>query len=147
MLITPVVTQANGIIQMRIQATFVGDSTDANDKKLIAALGDPQVNIAGNFVDPNDSTFTFVFPTTQNYVGITTQLSSQTAQFMEALPQLDNPNMPAPIQGAMDCVTANPGQAATAWFSVMVTRIQTAVLAPNGLRGQSLVGTLSPATV
>ena len=41
MKVTPTVTQANGIIQIKIQATFVGDPTDQSDKANIAAFGDP----------------------------------------------------------------------------------------------------------
>src|SRR5271155_460151 len=120
MLLTPIVTQANGIISVVIQATFSGAPTDASDKAKIAAFGDPQVNIAGNFVDPNNPSFVFAFPTTELYVGITTQLSSYTARFMEALPGPQNPNQPAPIQGPLDCVTINPSEAATAWTNIMI---------------------------
>jgi hypothetical protein len=144
MRVTPVITQANGIISMNIQCTFVGDMTDANDKALIAAFGDPEVNIAGNFTDPNNPSFTFQFPTTQNYVGITTQLSSQTARFMLALPGAQNPNQPAPIQGPMDCITINPSEAAQAWFNIIASSIRQVM---NSLRGQSLVPTINPVTV
>jgi hypothetical protein len=144
MKITPVVTQANGIISIQIQALFVGDMTDQSDKALIAAFGDPEVNIAGTFTDPSNPSFTFQFPTTQNYVGITTQLSSQVARFMLGLPQMQNPNQPAPIQGAMDSITTNPSEAATAWFNVVVAAIRQAMM---GLRSQALVPTLAPVTV
>lgn len=144
MKVQAVVTQANGIIQVRIQALFVGDATDATDKALIGAFGDPEVNIAGSFTDPNNPAFTFQFPTTQNYQGITTSLSSQTAQFMLALPQQQNPNMPAPIQGPMDCITTNPSEAAVAWFNVVVTGIRSAMMT---LRSQTLVPTINPVTV
>ena len=144
MRITPVVTQANGIISLRIQATFVGDATDTADKQLIAAFGDPEINIAGSFTDPNNPSFTFMFPTTQNYVGITTVLASQTANFMLALPMAQNPNQPAPIQGPMDCVTTNPSEAAAAWYNIMVTNIRNAM---QSLRQQTLVPNLPSATV
>ena len=120
MLLTPIVTQANGIISVVIQATFNGAPTDASDKAKIAAFGDPVVNIAGNFVDPNNPSFIFAFPTTELYVGITTQLSSYTARFMEALPGPQNPNQPAPIQGPLDCITINPSEAATAWVNILI---------------------------
>src|SRR5271168_4741518 len=120
MLLTPIVTQANGIISVVIQATFNGAPTDQSDKALIAAFGDPVVNIAGNFVDPNNPSFTFAFPLTELYVGITTQMSSYTAQFMEALPGPQNPNQPAPVQGPLDCITVNPSEAATAWANILM---------------------------
>lgn len=144
MKVQAIVTQANGIIQMKIQALFVGDMTDSTDKALIAAFGDPEVNLAGTFTDPNNPAFTFQFPTTQNYVGITTQMSSITAQFMLALPGVQNPNQPAPIQGAMDCITTNPSEAAVAWFNVIAAAIRQQMLA---LRQQSLVPTINPVTV
>jgi hypothetical protein len=144
MKVQAVVTQANGIISLRIQALFVGDTTDGTDKALIAALGDPEVNVAGTFTDPNNPAFTFQFPTTQNYVGITTQLSSVSANFMLALPQQQNPNMPAPIQGPMDCITINPSEAAVAWFNVVAAGVRQQMLA---LRQQTLVPTINPVTI
>lgn len=144
MKIQAVVTQANGIISLRIQALFVGDTTDGTDKALIAALGDPEVNVAGTFTDPNNPAFTFQFPTTQNYAGITTQLSSVSANFMLALPQQQNPNMPAPIQGPMDCITTNPSEAAVAWFNVVAAGVRQQMLA---LRQQTLVPTINPVTI
>lgn len=148
MRVTTVITQANGIISVVLQPAFVGDMTDANDKALIAAFGDPQVNIAGNFTDPNNMSFTFQFPTTENYVGVTTQLSSQTARFMLALPS-GPPNMAAPIQGPMDCITPNPSEAAQAWQQVIVglgpsSRVGQAMQA---LRSQFLVPSISPVTI
>ena len=143
MKIHTVVTQANGIISLVIQPSFVGDMTDANDKALIAAYGDPQVNIAGSFVDPSDSTFTFQFPTTELYVGITTQLSSQVAQFMLALPS-GPPNQAAPNQGALSCITPNPSRAASVWQTVVVSRITQAM---SALRAKTLVPSIPDVTV
>ena len=144
MKIHAVTTQANGIISVVIQASFVGDPSDATDKQKIAAFGDPLVNIAGTFADPQQPSFTFQFPTTEKFVGITTQLASQTANFMLALPAQGNPNQPAPIQGPMDCVTTNPSEAASAWYAVVVGRIQQAMQA---LRAKFLVPTLPDYTV
>ena len=141
-----VTTQAYGIISVTIQASFVGDMTDANDKALIAAFGDPEVNIAGTFTDPNNTIFTFQFPTTENYVGVTTQLSSQQAQFMLALPTAVNPNQYnlAPVQGPMACITTNPSEAAAAWVNVVTSRI---IAAFSALRGKTLVPTIPDVTV
>ena len=155
MLITPVVTQANGIIAIRLQATFVGDSTDPTDKQLIAALGDPEISLVGNGtftgMVPGSSppaTFKFTFPTTQYYVGITTRMSGQAVRFMIALPaspagwasppnpeSWNNPNAPAPVQGELDCVTPYPGAAMEAWYQAMVDEITAAMTA---LRNQVL---------
>ena len=71
-------------------------------------------------------------------------LASQTVNFMLALPQAQNPNQPAPIQGAMDCVTANPSEAAQAYYNITVTSIRNAMLA---LRQQTLVPALASVTV
>ena len=148
MKLTAIVSQSNGIISVTIQPTFVGDPTDATDKAKIAAFGDPVVQIAGNFVDPNNPSFTFQFPLSELWVGITTQLSSQTARFMEALPSQVNPNQPAPIQGPLDCITTNPSEAAQAWANVLMApgtgRIAQSMMQ---LRSQMLVPTIPPTTV
>lgn len=148
MKINAVVSQSNGIISVTLQALFVGDPTDATDKAKIAAFGDPVVNIAGNFADPQNPSFTFQFPLTELYVGITTQMSSYTARFMEALPGPGNPNQPAPIQGPLDCITTNPSEAATAWANVLMMpgsgRIAQAMMQ---LRSMMLVPTIPATTV
>jgi hypothetical protein len=148
MKIHAVVSQSNGVISVTLQALFVGDPTDATDKQKIAAFGDPQVNIAGNFADPNNPSFTFQFPLTELWVGVTTQMSSQTARFMEALPSPVNPNQPAPIQGPLDCVTTNPSEAAQAWANVLMMagtgRIAQAMMQ---LRSNMLVPTIPDTTV
>src|SRR5271154_4734 len=148
MKLNAVVSQSNGIISVTIQALFVGDPTDASDKAKIAAFGDPVVQIAGNFSDPQNPTFTFQFPTTELWVGITTQLSSYTAPFMESLPGPQNPNQPAPIQGPLDCITINPSEAATAWANILMMpgtgRIAQAMMQ---LRAMMLVPTIPPTTV
>ena len=148
MKIHAVVGQSNGVISVTLQALFVGDPTDASDKQKIAAFGDPVVNIAGNFADPSNPSFTFQFPLTEMWVGITTQLSSQTARFMEALPGTVNPNQPAPIQGPLDCITTNPSEAAQAWANVLMAagtgRIAQAMMQ---LRSQMIVPTIPDTTV
>jgi hypothetical protein len=145
MKIHTVVTQANGIISLVIQPSFVGDMTDGNDKALIAAFGDPQVNIAGSYTDTGGSPppFFFQFPTSEMYVGITTQLSSQVAQFTLALPS-GPPNQPAPIQGPMMCITPNPSLAAQVWQTTVVSRITQAFAS---LRNQTLVPSIPNVTV
>jgi hypothetical protein len=148
MKIHAVVGQSNGVISVTLQALFVGDPTDASDKQKIAAFGDPVVNIAGNFADPQNPSFTFQFPLTEMWVGITTQMSSQTARFMEALPGTVNPNQPAPIQGPLDCITTNPSEAAQAWANVLMAagtgRIAQAMMQ---LRSQMIVPTIPDTTV
>jgi hypothetical protein len=149
MQINPIVTQANGIISIVLQPTFVGSPNDASDKAKIAAFGDPLVNIAGSFVDPNNPSFTFAFPTTEMWVGVTTQLSSQTVRFMEALPSTVNPNQPAPVQGPLDCITTNPSEALLAWYNVMAQQGPNSRIgqAMAQLRSNMLVPALPPSTV
>jgi hypothetical protein len=144
MLITPQVTQANGIIKLKLVATFVGDLTDASDKANIAAFGDPQVNMAGSFQDPLNPAFTFLFPATDVIVGITTQMSTKTTRFMLALPNGQNPNQPAPIQGELDCITTNPSEACEAYYTVMCQRITQSMLI---LRQKMLVPQLQNQTI
>lgn len=155
MQINPVVTQAGGTLSIRLQALFIGDSTDANDKALIAALGDPQVSLVGNgtFTGPvpgNPSppvNFSFTFPTSENFVGITTRMGSVSVRFMTALPTtppLGNPNCSAPIQGPLDCITPYPAAALQIWYDAMVNSITTAMTA---LRNQTLVPPLTPVDI
>jgi hypothetical protein len=141
-------SQANGVISVTLTALFVGDPTDQSDKQKIAAFGDPVVNIAGTFVDPMNPSFTFAFPTTEMWVGVTTQLSSQTVRFMEALPSIVNPNQPAPIQGPLDCVTINPSEAAVAWANIMMAPVSGRIAqAMQQLRSNTVVPTIPPTTV
>jgi hypothetical protein len=148
MKIHAVIGQSNGVISVTLQALFVGDPTDSSDKAKIAAFGDPLVNIAGTFNDPQNPSFTFQFPTTEQFVGVTTQMSSFTARFMEALPSQQNPNQPAPIQGPLDCVTNNPSEAAQAWANILMApgsgRIAQAMMQ---LRSQMLVPVIPDTTV
>jgi hypothetical protein len=143
MKIHTVITQANGIISVQLQATFVGDSTDATDRALIAAFGDPQVNVAGSFTDPNNLAFTFQMPTSEKFVGVT-QLTTLSARFMLALPAGSNPNQPAPIQGPLDVVTPNPSEAAQAWAAIVTNRVRQAM---QSLRSQILVPTIGDVTI
>lgn len=148
MQIRAAVSQSNGIISVTLSALFVGDPTDQSDKAKIAAFGDPVVNIAGTFNDPNNPSFVFAFPTTELWVGVTTQMSSQTVRFMEALPSAINPNQPAPIQGPLDCVTLNPSEAAVAWSNILMAPVQGRIAqAMSQLRQNMLVPSIVPTTV
>ena len=154
MQINPVVTQANGIVSIRLQAVFINEPQDAMDKALITAYGDPQISLVGTgtFIAPlpgssPPANFSFTFPTTEYYVGITTKMSSKTVRFMQSLPgapPLDDPNRPAPQQGPLDCITVYPAFALEAWYTAMVNAITTAMTA---LRNLSLVPALPPVDV
>ncbi len=161
--IKPVISQANGVISVQMQALFVGDPTDATDKALIAAFGDPLISLVGTgtftvplSISPPVSPFIFVFPITEYFVGITTQMSSKRTRFMLALPtqggitppytgsSLYNPNQHALRQGELDCITTNPSFAAQSWVTAMINEITAAMTA---LRLQVLVPPLPPTTV
>lgn len=157
MKVTPILGQANGIITVTFTASFVGDPTDASDQSKIAAFGDPLVDLVGTFTDPSNSQFSFVFPVSQLYVGITTQMQNFGARFMTQLPVAPpigtpyNPYAPtsswnpmAPMsnacgsrpqltQGPLDCITSNPSQAASVWISQIESRIATSMAALRAL--------------
>lgn len=155
MKVHPVVVQANGIITVTMQASFVGDPTDTTDQQRIAAFGDPKVNLAGLFTDPNNTQFTFVFPASELYVGITTQMQNFSARFFAALPTQPLPNTPfnpygstaswnpfasqnglnTPLfqQGDLDCLTTDPAHAASVWAAAIDSRVQSAMTALRAL--------------
>lgn len=152
MKVHPVITQQNGIISVALQASFVGDTTDMTDKSRILQLGDPEVNIAGTFTDPNDTSstpFTFQMPTTELYVGITLELQNYTATFATALPAATGPNQAPPIQGPLMVITPDPARAAQVWYTVMASAGPSSRIgqAMQNLRAQALVPTLSDATI
>lgn len=147
MLVHTVVGQNSGAITITIQATFNGQpspQTDNVDRSKIAAFGDPKVNIAGTFTDPNNNQFTFSFPQTEQFVGVTTELSSYTAQFMVNLPTITAPGQVPVTQGPLVCLTPNPAEAATAYVSVITSRISQAMM---NLRQQMLLPTIPDSTV
>ncbi len=145
MKIHPVVQHLNSIVSVTLQASFVGDPTDATDKQRIAAYGDPQVNLAGTFIDPVGGTFTFSFPVSEYYKGVTTGMASNPVRFMTQLP-IGIPGQPAPTQGPLDCITSDPVLAATAWAAVMDTRISDALATLRAYTPAQLT-TLPDATV
>lgn len=147
MLVHTIVTQANGVISVVMQCSFNGQPSpqqDIADKQKIGAFGDPDVNIAGSFTDPNNNQFTFQFPTTELWVGVTSELSSHTARFYVALPATTVPGQVPPIQGPLDCITPNPSEAASAWVEVVTGRIQQAM---QNLRLQQLTPTIADTIV
>jgi hypothetical protein len=141
----PVIQHLNSVVTVTLQASFVGDSTDITDKTRIAAYGDPQVNMAGTFADPVGGTFTFAFPVSDYIKGVTSELSSNSVRFMTQLPATVVGQAPA-VQGALECVTSDPILAATAWVSVMDTRIS-AAMATLRAKTPSQLTTLPDATV
>lgn len=145
MKIHPVIQHLNSIVSVTLQASFVGDPNDATDKQRISAYGDPKVNMAGTFIDPIGGIFTFTFPVVEYYRGITTELASYPVRFMTQIPTA-LPGQTAPVQGPLDCITSDPVLAATAWASIMDSRI-TASLATLRAKTPVQLTTLPDATV
>jgi hypothetical protein len=132
MVIHPVVTQVNGIVSVQLTVVWTGASTDATDMQRIQAYGDPKVNLGGLFTDPASPSFQFVFPASELWAGITTQMPSYTARFMAY----------QPVQGAGSCgCSGSSGQApynTTIWTgsgygcqSVMITTGSNATTPPG----------------
>lgn len=145
MKIHPVIQHLNSVVTVTLQASFVGDTNDITDKTRIAAYGDPKVNMAGTFVDPVGGIFTFSFPVSDYVKGVTTELASNSVRFMTQLPATMVGQSPA-VQGTLDCVTSDPITAATAWVTVMDTRIVAAMAALRAKTPPQLT-TLPDATV
>lgn len=146
MKIHPVVVQQAGIVSVSMQATFVGDSTDSTDKQRIVAYGDPLVNLGGLFTDPANTPFSFTFPASQLYVGLTTQMASYTARFMTTLPVATMPGWPTPAQGPLDCLCSNPVEAATVWAAAIEAQALTVMTTLRAFSPAQLVS-LPDATV
>jgi hypothetical protein len=144
MRIHPNITQLNGVLTIALQAQFVGDQTDTVDEELIAAYGDPQVNLAGPFIDPSDSTFQFSTGAAVVQVGLTQQMFNFPAQFMTSLPPAV-PGKPIPSQGPLMVITPNPVRAATIWKNLIVGRIN--LIMTNLRAQQSPLTSLPDATV
>jgi len=117
MQIHPIVQHLNSVVSVTLQAMYVGDVNDETDKARIAAYGDPKVNLAGTFVDPVGGEFTFTFPISEYSKGITTELAATPVRFMTQLPVGVGTQLPT------DCITSDPVAAATAWVTVMESRI------------------------
>lgn len=147
MKVHPQVVHNSGIVTVTMQATFIGDPTDAGDQQRITAYGDPKINLGGLFTDPSDSTFAFTFPASELYVGVTTQLQNFPARFFTSLPLIPqtgsnwNPFAPTATgnpfatrshpglqQGDLDSVVTDPVRAATIWAAAIDTRVQAAMV-------------------
>lgn len=145
MKVHPQVIHTNGIVTVTLQASFIGDAPDHGDQQRISAYGDPKINIAGLFSDPADPSFSFTFPASEMYVGVTTDLQNHAVRFMTALPLTPpsgsnwnpfasttayNPfatSASGTQQGDLDCVVTDPVRAATVWAAAVDSRVQTAM--------------------
>lgn len=119
-------------MSVTLQSSFVGDTDDTTDKQRIAAYGDPLVNMAGTFVDPDDSSYSFSLGSQEVYRGITTQMLLYPVRFMTKLPETTL-GQPPSVLGPLDAIVADPVRAATVWSAVMSDRI---LLAMTTLRAK-----------
>lgn len=145
MFLHPVVSHLGGIVSVTLQASFVGDGTDAADKQRISAYGDPQVNMAGLFVDPDDNTYSFSLGSQEVYRGVTTELLLYPVRFMTKLPD-STIGQPPTVQGPLDAIVANPVRAASVWSAVMADRI-TQTMTTLRAKTPAQLTTLSDSTI
>ncbi len=126
MFLHPVVRHLGGVVSVTLQASFNGDATDTEDKQRISAYGDPQVNLAGSFVDPDDSSYSFSLGSQEVYCGITTEMLLYPARFMTNLPET-TVGKPPTVQGPLDSIVSDPVRAASVWSIVVADRITQAM--------------------
>lgn len=126
MLITPTVSQINGIVSINFTASFVGDATDATDKQRILAYGDPLIDLAGTFTDPNDNTFSFNTGLSTYPVGLTTVANTKVTRFFKTAPTTPVGQAPY-VQQPLDVITSDPVRAATLYNTLIGNRITTAI--------------------
>ena len=87
--------------------------------------------------------FSFLFPASDLYAGVTTQMAGYTARFMTQLPPAPF-GIPATVAGSLDCVTSDPQHAAQYWITTVESRIGTLM---TQLRQRTPLGTQTDATV
>lgn len=136
MLLHPVVTHQNNIVNVQMTTKFTGEVTDAGDQQRIAAYGDPIINLGGTFVDPMDSSFSFSTAASDYYVKMTSEMSSKATRFFKSLPQTVSGQ--APVLAPLDVITTDPVRAATLYNSIIGDRVNNAMVALRALTPASL---------
>lgn len=122
----PEVTHLDGVVSVKLTASFDGAPTDIDDQARIQAYGDPRVNMGGTFSDPADPTFQFVTGAPEVWAKITSEMPGRVAKFMKNLPVVD-PGKQAPAQSPLDVVTNDPVRAARVWAAAVQARIASVV--------------------
>jgi hypothetical protein len=89
------------------------------------------------------ASFSFGFPASDLYAGVTTQLAAYTARFMTQLP-VPSLGIPAAVAGPLDCITSDTKRAAQIWINSIESRISDLMIA---LRQRTPLGTQQDATV
>ena len=100
------------------------------------------------------STFTFAFPASDLFVGVTTQMAGYQARFMTQLQPAPVGSVPSDYNycgdrhidppGSLDCVTSDPQHAANFWITTIEARISSLMTA---LRSRTVLGPQSSVTV
>jgi hypothetical protein len=89
------------------------------------------------------ASFSFGFPASDYYVGVTTQMAAYQARFMTQLP-VPALGIPAAVAGPLDCITSDTKRAAQFWIDSIESRISDLMIA---LRQRTQLGPQSDATV
>lgn len=107
---------------------------------------------AATMVDPDSFTggtssyvqsFSFNFPASDLFVGVTTQMQGYTTRFMTQLPSPPL-GIPTQLAGPLDCVTSDTKRAAQFWITTIEARIGDLM---TQLRQRSPLGPQSPVSV
>ncbi len=132
-------------------ANFPGNTVTTDGGTTTAVLSGTNGN-ATTDVDPVDfaggassyqASFSFGFPASDLYVGVTTQMMGYQARFMTQLP-VPALGIPASVAGPLDCVTSDTNRAAQFWITTIESRISDLMVA---LRQRTPLGAQTDATV
>lgn len=135
MKIHPEITHLQGIVSVSLKAQFVGDVADDDDRRRIAAYGDPLVNLGGQFTGLGDPAPIYATGAPEVWVGLTQEMPKRTVRFMSKLPD-PAPGLPTPTQGPLDVITSDPVGGATVYVAAIQARIASAM---TTLRGKTPV--------
>ena len=125
----------------RANTSSGGVITATGGSSTLAVTGGP-FNFSGG-APAFTASFSFAFPASDLYAGVTTQLQGYTARFMTQLP-VPAVGIPVAIAGPLDCVTSDPSGAAQYWITQVEGRISDLMVA---LRQRTPLGPQSDATV
>jgi hypothetical protein len=121
--------------------THGGAITATGGTASAASTDTDPVDFAGGAASYQAS-FSFNFPASDLFVGVTTQLGGYTARFMTQLPPPAF-GIPAAVAGSLDCVTSDTKRAAQFWINSIESRIGDLMTA---LRQRTPLGPQTPYT-
>lgn len=126
MKIHPEITHLQGIVSVTLKAQFVGDATDDDDRRRIAAYGDPLVNLGGQFTGLGDPAPIYATTSAEVWVGLTQGMPKRTIRFMTQLPEAAPGQLPATL-GPLDVLTSDPVGGATVYVTAIQARVASAM--------------------